>query len=327
MLEQIKIPKYFDNTRKSSGASCLRGYYLRHIRHWRKEGTKPALANGSAWHKGQDQIWPNIDIPLDPLVDLAVDAWRDYMIEEGIDVDDPAYSMNNIQNEGTAKDMFRNYTIKNERFLKEIELLDIERAFAVPLIIDQDLFYIGRLDKTFRLNNRVHVMEHKTTSSYKKDGPFRSDFLQSFSPDSQIDGYLFAGNLIYGEEFKSVWIDAALVHKTVHNGFQVIPIEKAFSMLDSWLFDTCWWIEKIITEIHLLNNYRAEGKILPFLPCFPKNTGNCSIYAGCTYRDICRFHPNPEDILDIPEGFVEKRWEPFDEEALEELGIKEKEDA
>ena len=49
------------------------------------------------------------------------------------------------------------------------------------------------------------------------------------------------------------------------------------------------------------------------------------MYAGCAYRDICKFVPKPSDRKDGFDGYSVKKWEPFDILKIEELGL-EKED-
>jgi len=312
--------KYFDNTRVSAYRSCARYFYYRHVRNWRPQQISVELANGAAWHAGMDEIWKNFKRLADEeLVMLAIHAWRKKMLEEGIPIDDPTYAFDQKQTEGVAKEMFRNYITKRKAVLSDLELLAVEQPFAVPLGPSADVFYVGRWDKVVRdRHKRIHAIEHKTTSAYKKDGYFRTDWLTSFSPNSQIDGYLYAGYLVFGEDFKSVWVDGALVHKTVHDGFTFIPISKTTTMLDLWLWETTRWIKMIKEELEM---YALEDPESPIMRVFPRNTDKCSMYRGCVYKDICRFYPNPMQIEDPPEGFVEDRWEPFSELQLDKIGL------
>jgi hypothetical protein len=121
-----------------------------------------------------------------------------------------------------AKEMLYSYLVKRDHLFKDptFRLLAVERPFALPLDPDDDkLWYVGRLDKVFSVRSYVYCGEHKSTTSYRTNGPFRTDFLESFSPNSQIDGYLYALRSLYGAKARAVWVDAALVHKTVHDGF------------------------------------------------------------------------------------------------------------
>ena len=118
-------------------------------------------------------------------------------------------------------------------------------------------------------------------------------FLDSFSPNSQIDGYLHAARILYGDEVKACWIDASLVHKTVHDEFKIIPIERQFTQLDSWLWETRHWIQEIEGNWNALSDHGPENQYDmsddPYMAAFPKNTGACQDFArSCTYIDLCK---------------------------------------
>jgi hypothetical protein len=144
--------------------------------------------------------------------------------------------------------------------------------------------------------------------------------MSSFSPNSQIEGYLYAGQLLYPDNFKGVWIDAALVHKTIHNGFRKIPINKNLEMLDAFLWEAIYWANDIDTSLKMLEECSPDD---PYMRTFPKNTESCQDYYGCAYQSVCRFHPNPMRVEHPPEGFKVERWEPFKELELEKIGLEE----
>jgi hypothetical protein len=221
-----------------------------------------------------------------------------------------------------AHEMIYEYILTRRRFLEEVEVLDIERPFAVPLTPDNpDLFYVGRLDKMFKKRGDIHTGEHKTTSMYKANGGFKANFVDSFSPNSQVDGYSHAGHMIYGEEYKGVWVDGALVHKKVHDQFIFIPMERQFSQMDAWLWETLENVKAIEYNTEKLYN-AAEGQ---FLAAFPRNTSNCQDFMrNCEYIDICKGFANPHQITETPMGFVEEAWSPFERLELEKIGLKEK---
>jgi hypothetical protein len=306
--------KFYDNTRLSAFKTCQRKFYFRHVRHWAGEGVSSALAFGSAWHRAMDVLW------LTRSVDKAMIAWENEMLENGFDAD-ILFEMNDMRNWGTAKAMLTNYLKQYGNWLDTIKILGVEQPFAVPLGKSAKTFYVGRLDKIWKPEKKGHVFthEHKTTSKYKKDGPFRADFMSSFSPNAQIDGYAYAGQLLYPDSFKGVWVDAALVHKTVHNGFRVIPIDKSLSMLDAWLWEAIYYANEIDTSLKMLEVCSPDD---PYMRTFPKNTESCQDYYGCVYQSVCRFHPNPMRV-DTPEGFKVEKWEPFKELELEKIGLEE----
>ena len=315
--------KYFDNTRISEYLACPRKFYFRHVRHWRREGVSINLAFGSGWHAAMDEIWAG------KTIDEAVDAFRTVMDEEGIDLD--MLDISQIRNPMTCRAMLENYVQLRAAFFDQIELLAVEQPFAVPLMPGSDEYYVGRIDKVFRhlTMKRICGGEHKTTSWYKKDGPFRAEWIASFSPNSQVDGYLYAGHMMYGEEFKSVWVDGALVHKTVHDGFGFIPCQRKFSMLDLWLWETNERVGAIQEDLNDLKKFLRTGLVnkMDYMPCFQRHTNSCFLYnRACSYLDICRNKPNPAQVFETPSDYIESKWQPFDELKLKELGLKAGED-
>lgn len=190
----------------------------------------------------------------------------------------------------------------------------------VPLDPEETLFYVGRMDKIFKKSGLIHIGEHKTSSLYSKASGFRSTFIDSFSPNSQVDGYLHALHMLYGEKASSVWVDAALCHRDVHDIFKFIPVDRQTSQLSAWLYDTRWWIETIEESWARLDEIRDSGKTEDFMTAFPKNTEACMDYGrSCPYLHLCKMVPNPIDI-GTPEGYKKEIWSPFDRLELEKLG-------
>lgn len=328
--------KYYDNTRISDYKTCPRKYLLRHEYDLVHEGTPLALTNGLCWHDAQDIVWTmvnagkNNEVVLDAAMKRWVETWKEWGMDFPLSMDQqekfaPRTPM-------IAAEMLTNYISQRGDFIRECELVAVEQPFAVKLYSDDTpIRYIGRFDKVV-----VHpqhgrlLIEHKTSSMYSKASGLRPDYVSSWSPNSQIDGYLHAANMIYEGGIRGIWIDAALVHKTVHNVFKFIPIDRQFAQLDQWLYETRDWIERIENEKYQYTEVSGskDGIKTSNYGGFPKNTGNCSMWAGCSYRDLCKFHANPVDVLSNHSGFKVEHWEPFDILKIENLGLPpEREDA
>lgn len=253
------------------------------------------------------------------LLGKAMKAFIAYWEENAIDSPpdqqtDPETGRREVRNTDTAMEMLYNYIEERRPLLsqRDFKLIAIEKPFAVPLDETRpELVYIGRFDKVFKYQGRYYIAEHKTTTSYKKDGPFRTDFMESFSPNSQIDGYLYAGHLTYGKDLKAVWVDAALVHSLVHDGFRFIPIDRHLAQLAGWVWETRQWVAQI--EANDLAAQNAPGDS-PYFPAFAKNTEKCtSLFGLCPYLDLCKMWANPDQQEDTPPGFKDYKWEPFNE--------------
>lgn len=322
------MEKFYDNTRISDFRRCPRLFYYRHIRDWTPGKKGPALIFGSAWHAAMDAVWPEMcgkaDANKKTIVEKGYEAFLQSWTADGLP------HPNNMTSEeaealsprlpAIALEMLYGYVEKRKRLLSEMELVYVERPFAVPLSpTNAALFYVGRLDKVVKYKGDHLVIEHKTTTAYKKDGPFRAQFIDSFSPNSQVDGYIHALHMLFGKKAKAVWIDASLVHKQVHDGFQFIPVERQFAQIDAWLWEAHYWINQIEENSGLVDETDPEE---PFLSTFPKNTSSCSDYGGCPYAVLCKSLSNPAQQGETPQGFLKDHWSPFEELHLEQIGLK-----
>jgi len=319
--------QFFDNTRISSFLTCPRMYYYRHVRHWKPAGVALPLAFGAAWHTAMDYVWDTkIHSSIDEKVAedayrMFLDEWQDQGLEHPNQMDAEDLDTMLPRTPLVAQEMLYHYVALRASFISDpdLEIIEIEQPFAVPLDPnDPNLFYCGRRDKAGRKNGKITVYEHKTTAYYKKNGPFREVWLESFDPNRQIMGYMYSARMEWGNEFKEVWIDGALVHKTVHDGFRWIPMPLHEDKLDLWLWQTLNSVREIQSNVEALRNVKASDS---YMASFEQRFTQCIQYNRlCPYHDICVMHPNPVG-LDTPEGFEESPWSPFDELELSRIGL------
>jgi hypothetical protein len=330
----------YDNSRLRDHRKCNRYFYWRHRRHLTRSGPNPAADFGSCWSAAQDVIWPGVKRGLDnaTLVEVGLQAfineWTgkyNHPLLEDMN-DDQVYEFK-FRHEQTAAAMLQNYVERRRKFIEDIEILGIERPFAVPLYSDDPTkFAIGKIDKEIRWNGGVWGLDHKSTSLYRKDGGFDSSWLDDWHMRSQMDQYMHSLKMRYGREAKGILIDAALVHAKVNDAFQFIPIDKATSHLTSWLWEVHHEIAVIESNDRNLAEHRRQhdaGTVdYDFMPAFPKNDNSCIAFMKpCPYVDLCRSTADPEDEPDyVPEGYVVKKWEPFDELKLQQIGLEPGED-
>lgn len=307
---------FFDNTMLGAYKECPRKYYLRHILGWRSEGLSAPLAFGLAWHAGQDIIWQHAKkIPPRELAQVALAAFMDTWTEQGMPENMTLEEIERLtpRTPGVAGEMYANYIEQRWSVLTSCELIACEQPFAVPLPQTEDIWYIGRLDKVAQIGVEKVVVEHKTTTEYKKDGGFRSTYVESWASDSQIKGYEFGAGMFF-PGVRQVWVDAALVHKQVHNAFRFIPIAHQMPLLEEWLADTRSWVNRILSE----TDTYADAGLLPGL--FPKNENSCmGKYGACPFLNICRTTADPSKLNTPPAGYVKEFWKPFELLGLDKL--------
>ena len=247
-----------------------------------------------------------------------LDTWSD----EGMPINPSLDEIEKLgaRTPGIAAEMYSNYIDARASILRDAKLLSNEKPFAVPMPYINDTWYVGRLDKAVEYNGNRLVIEHKTTSEYSIKYSFQPNYVESWDVSPQIKGYQYGGTLTYGS-IDAVWIDAALVHKKIHNAFTFIPIAHHSVLLKGWILNTNNWIQSIEYDRAVLNE--QEGRLEN--RCFRVNEESCyGRYGPCPFLEICRTTDDPSALKSAPNGYVEDRWEPFDILKLNELIQEEK---
>lgn len=295
----------YDNTRLSDYKECPRKYYIRHVLHWRSQGTAIPLVFGLSWHDAMDVTWSFAkQLPIADLRDAAHAQFCETWEKNGLTVQASLADIDKYKprTPGIAREMLHNYITQRQKVLTECELLAVEQPFAVPVPGMNNVWYVGRLDKVVDWNGKK-VIEHKTTTAYATVGNFRTDFVDQWYSSSQVKGYEFAGQL-YFPGLRDVWVDAALVHAKVHDAFKFIPVAHNFDLVSEWINTTSNWIKRV-EAAH--DAYDSEG-----VQAFQKNEDSCfGKYGTCPYLDICRACADPSKLKEVPPGYVEEKWEPF----------------
>lgn len=297
--------RFFDNSTLDSMRVCPRRFYYSKVRKWKADRSAIALVFGSSWHASMDFLWQHPSSKVEKVFEEGfLKEWNRSEFTES-----DAFDLF-PRTPARAFDMLKKYIERYQSWLENnIKVIAIEKAFIVPLSEShQNLFYIGKWDKLYKEGSYYHIVDHKTSSS------FANTWLNSWSPNGQVDGYLYAGHMEYGDLFKSVMIDGALVSKTTID-FRRVPIERQVDMLDSWKWEVLDLIEQIIYYENALEEERKSDSHSKFLKAFPKCTTSCTSYYGtCPYMDLCKFVPNPEvyEGTDLPSGFEVDTWRPFD---------------
>lgn len=302
---------YYDNTRLSDYKACPRQYFMRHVLGWTVDygRSAPPLVFGGAWHAGQDILWAaakRVDKAM--LTALAADEFNKYWEEQGysLDIGSVEYDRLMPRTPMVAKEMYWNYIDQRWNMLQNCNVLAIEQPFAVPLPGLADHWYVGRLDKVVDFNAQKLVLEHKTTTLYRIQGHFDPQYIESWFSSSQVKGYQFGAGL-YFHGVDGVWVDCALVHKKVHEGFKFVPVSHHISLLEEWIKTTITWAAEVTDAT---NRWKAGESVQT---AFKKNEDSCfGKYGSCQFLDICRTCADPTALDGPPHGFKEERWEPFD---------------
>ena len=320
----------YDNTKLADHKRCARAYYFRHVRHWRSEGLSAPLIFGLGWHSMMDVVWTRInDLTVKELQKEAVEAFGKTWIENGgpaeLSLDD--YEWWEPRVPAIAAEMLIKYIDERSKFLRDMELLEVEQPFVVPLLPGvANVWYAGKKDKKIIAPNGDRlVVDHKTTTGYRKDGGFKPDYIESWYMNSQVFGYLYSDNILSKGNTRAVFIDCALVHKTVHDKFRFVPVDHKYTQLDMWLWDTRKRVESIREETSALSALRegGEAKKMKIMPVFSRNEESCFGHYGqkCPYFNVCTQYPNPEQVEAPPPQLVEEEWNPVSMLGREKLEV------
>jgi hypothetical protein len=262
------------------------------------------LIFGSCWHSAMDTVWGNANsFNQTDLRKFATLKFLEKWEEEGMSAELTLEDIEKLEarTPSVAEEMLAHYIEQRWQILTHCEVVAIEQPFAVPLPGLTDTWYVGKLDKVIKYNGQTLIIEHKTTSDYKVDGGFKTAYIESWDSHGQIKGYEYGGSLYYGAD--QVWVDAALVHKKVHDKFRFIPVSHQRGMLDEWITGTVDWITKIESDKLFSKNEES---------CFRK-------FGPCEFLDICRHCPEPKNLEGVPEGYKVEPWSPFETLGLDKL--------
>lgn len=283
------FPEFASNSRLGTVKACLRKYYFNYEEHLIRSGKAIPLDFGSCWHHAMDSLWESIcwDRRYERgfVVDKAFAIWKVEWAKLGRPVNIPLESIKQykMRTPGVAKEMLFSYFDLYLPWLQTIELIAIEKPFAIPLDPKNPTrFYVGFFDKVYKEGNRIYIKEHKTTTLYSVNQGVQDRYIKGFEYDSQIDGYALGMKQEYKDlpEVKmGVEIDIALVHKEHHNIFKIKPVNKMGIYEQKWVEDTIFWWD-------FMDAAKASNK-------FPRNDTSCqNQYGTCDYLDICMFTPD-----------------------------------
>lgn len=272
----LKI-RQFDNSILSDYKRCpLYCKYL-HIEWLKPKGLEIAATFGKAWHSALDKFFDN----------KSTEESNTAFIEgfkhcEGKD----SKELRTIENGLNWLGLYRqNYPLEENNF----EILEIEQEFAIPL---GKFLYCGRIDKIIRWKEKslfpgkIGVMDHKTSA--------RQGYL-ILSPNSQIEGYMFASSQLRKEQVSIAILDQTYIYKRNDPVFRRELTTRSAKELYQWKENALTWIGLIDKGI------------------FPANRNDACRAFGrdCEYKVLC----NCQDFKSIEnikaDFYVKEQWIPF----------------
>ena len=136
-----------------------------------------------------------------------------------------------------------------------------------------------------------YIVTHNTTGSQ-----ITPRFFEGYSPDYQMTGYTWAGQIIFNMPVKGVVIDAAYI-AVGFTAFGRQPVTRSDRQL-----------EEFRTEVL---HYIGEAKRCHESGYYPMDRTACGNYGGCEFKQICSAVPGIRQNL-LEGGFKHRdRWDPL----------------
>lgn len=145
----------------------------------------------------------------------------------------------------------------------------VELSFQLP--VDNDITFVGHLDRLADYANNLYVMDQKTTGS-----TLSARYFEQYSPDTQMSLYTFAGKAVFGVPIHGVIIDAAQIAV----GFS--RFERSFAFRTDRQLEE--WYDSAMSTILRAQAATREAH-------FPMNPSACGNYGGCEFRSVCSRDP------------------------------------
>lgn len=167
----------------------------------------------------------------------------------------------------------------------------VEYSFSIDL--SNEYVYCGHIDRlvTYGDGNDIYVQDQKTTGSQ-----ITPRFFEGYSPDYQMTGYTWAGQIIFNMPVKGVVIDAAYI-AVGFTAFGRQPITRSDRQLEEFRTE-------VLHYIGLAKQCHETGY-------YPMNRTSCGNYGGCEFKKICSAVPGVRDNL-LQGGYKKRdRWDPL----------------
>jgi hypothetical protein len=316
---------HIDNSSLERFVTCPRSgqYYFIHRRE--KSAPRPSLDFGRIIHSALEVRYQNLDLPAQTVLPMMLDKlaaeFEHYTPPEGD---------------------FRNYQLACEIIIKYmdkypiedftlVKLNDnkplIETSFAVPLglvevqpgllnVVEKTtgeeyvykdaylpIVWTGRIDLGYRRENKLHLMDHKTTSV------MGSTYWMSFDLSHATYGYSWAMKQLTGETPFGYVINGISINKPTKTGksnrpdewFERKSVVISPEHLEEWVEDT----------LHIVTNVLQQATY----GYFPKHTAWCvGKFGACPYMDVCLMPPDSREVVLYSNNYKDVTWSPHNNE-------------
>lgn len=167
----------------------------------------------------------------------------------------------------------------------------VEYSFSLDL--SDEYLYCGHIDRlvVYGEDKDIYVQDQKTSGS-----TITPRFFESFTPDYQMTGYTFAGQIIFNLPVKGVVVDAAQI-AVGFTRFERGMVSRSKTMLEEFRHEVLGIIDQA-KQCHETGYY-------------PMRRTSCGNYGGCEFRKVCALAPPLRDKM-LEGSFTRReRWDPL----------------
>ena len=286
----------WDSTSLSAFATCPRKYFYSNLQGWTSELRSVHLIFGGHYATALEHFHKHRAAGLD-----YNDALRLVVREALVATWDAEREVPQdwLHNTKTRDTLIRSIVWYLEHYkddpMQTVILSDgraaVEYSFSVDL--SEDYVYCGHIDRlvTYGDASDIYVQDQKSTGS-----SITPRFFEGYSPDYQMTGYTWAGQIIFNMPVKGVIIDAA--HIAVgFTAFGRQPVTRSDKQLEEFR--------------HEALHYIGLAKACQESGYYPMNRTACGNYGGCEFRRICSAVPGIRENL-LNGNFKKRdRWDPI----------------
>jgi len=286
----------WDSTSLSSFVTCPRKYYYSILQGWTSELRSVHLIFGGHYatalehyHKHRASGMEHDEALHSVVLEALIATWDS---EAGKPQDW-------LHTSKTRDTLIRSIVWYLEEFredpMKTVILSDgraaVEYSFSIDLT--DEYVYCGHIDRlvTYGDGDDIYVQDQKTTGSQ-----ITPRFFEGYSPDYQMTGYTWAGQIIFKMPVQGVVIDAAYI-AVGFTAFGRQPVTRSARQLEEFR-------EEVLHYISLAKQCHETGY-------YPMNRTACGNYGGCEFRRVCSAVPGIRNNL-LQGSFKKRdRWDPL----------------
>lgn len=286
----------WDSTSLSTFITCPRKYYLSMLQGWTSEQRAVHLIFGGHYATALEHFHKHRAAGIEYADAVRLVVWEALINTWDREADAPQDWMHPSKTRDT---LIRSIVWYLEHFkndpMQTVILSDgraaVEYSFSVDL--NEEYVYCGHIDRlvTYGDNSDIYVQDQKTTGSQ-----ITPRFFEGYSPDYQMTGYTWAGQIIFSMPVKGVVIDAAYI-AVGFTAFGRQAVTRSERQLEEFRLEAL--------------HYIGQAKACHESGFYPMNRTACGNYGGCEFRRICSAVPGIRKNL-LEGGYKKReRWDPI----------------